>query len=145
MGGVFTVIRTPTDEWYNQTQFKDEDNPGKFQLASPYDDSGNGAGLYDLTACDVPSEARFAQRLEENSCVRLYIKLPAWFRVETPIGMYEPDWALVYEPHDEHGDGGQPHLYLMRETKSSEQLADLSDENAGRYAAACATSGRPWG
>ncbi len=119
---------TPIDDWYAQSQFKDEDNPGKFQIASPYDDTGNGAGLYDLTACDSMIETNFAQKLEENRSVRLYIKLPAWFKVETPLGNYEPDWALVFEPHDEHGDVGKPRLYLMRETKGSEQLTDLSDE-----------------
>ena len=49
-------------------------------------------------------------------------------KVETPLGQYEPDWALVFDLRDEHGDGGKPLLYLMRETKGSEMLADLREE-----------------
>ncbi len=117
----------PLNEWYEQSQLKADENPGLYQIVSPYD-GGSGAGLYDLTACDSQIEAKFAQRLEGDQRVQLYIKLPGWFRVDTPIGQYEPDWALVWAGRDEHGDGGQPHLYLMRETKGSEQLADLRDE-----------------
>ena len=129
---------SPIDEWYAQELFKQEENPGTKQVASPYDDTGNGAGLYDLTACDSDVEVKFAHKLEENSGVRLYIKLPAWFKVETPLGEYEPDWALVFEPHDEHGNSNQSRLYLMRETKSSEQLADLREEE--RWKVRCGLS-----
>ena len=47
------------------------------------------------------------------------MKLPAWFQVPTPIGSYNPDWAIVFD------DGGQEHLYLVRETKGTTTLTDL--------------------
>jgi type III restriction enzyme len=45
--------------------------------------------------------------------------LPAWFQVPTPIGTYNPDWAIVFD------DGGQEHLYLVRETKGTTHLPEL--------------------
>jgi len=52
----------------------------------------------------------------------MYLKLPAWFTVPTPIGEYNPDWAMVMEERDEHGEPtGRPLLYLVRETKGSHE------------------------
>jgi len=48
--------------------------------------------------------------------VRLFIKLPNWFKVGTPVGQYNPDWGLVME--QVFGEDG-PLLYLVRETKST--------------------------
>jgi type III restriction enzyme len=53
--------------------------------------------------------------------VKLYIKLPDWFQVDTPIGRYNPDWAIVMDnPED-----GDPILYLVRETKGTLKLEEL--------------------
>ena len=52
--------------------------------------------------------------------MRIYLKLPAWFKVTTPIGDYNPDWAIVFEERDAHGKPtGEGLLYLVRETKSA--------------------------
>jgi type III restriction enzyme len=53
--------------------------------------------------------------------VKLYIKLPSWFTVTTPIGEYNPDWAIVMESPD----GGEDRLYLVRETKGTLDLNQL--------------------
>lgn len=45
---------------------------------------------------------------------KLFFKLPDWFKVETPLGTYNPDWAIVREER-----GGQHKLYLVRETKGT--------------------------
>jgi type III restriction enzyme len=66
-------------------------------------------------------EKPFIQDLEKRRDVRLYIKLPDWFKVPTPIGNYEPDWAIVMDnPED-----GDPVLYLVRETKGTLDLGKL--------------------
>jgi type III restriction enzyme len=62
--------------------------------------------------------------LESIGPVKFYVKLPAWFKVPTPIGTYNPDWALVWEDTDQFGDVGEK-LYLVRETKGSTSLVDL--------------------
>lgn len=56
-------------------------------------------------------ERRFAEACEGNNDVLFYIKLPKWFVIETPIGQYNPDWALAYR-NDET-------LYFVAETKDT--------------------------
>lgn len=56
-------------------------------------------------------EWRFARECDDNEDVLFYIKLPRWFTIDTPIGPYNPDWALAYR-----GDGT---LYFVAETKGT--------------------------
>ena len=65
------------------------------------------------------TEARFADDLEKNDDVKLYAKLPGWFRAPTPLGDYNPDWAILID----RGEGEC--LYLVVETKGSTRLGDL--------------------
>ena len=59
------------------------------------------------------------------------MKLPAWFVVDTPVGPYNPDWAIVMEDRDEHGEPtGKPLLYLVRETKGASALGKLRPSEA---------------
>jgi len=48
--------------------------------------------------------------------VKLFVKLPGWFTVPTPIGTYNPDWAIVFVVRDAFGEARET-LYLVRETK----------------------------
>ena len=56
-------------------------------------------------------EHEVAERLDSDDRVRFFCKLPRWFKVPTPLGDYNPDWALVLEDSEK--------LYLVRETKST--------------------------
>lgn len=67
--------------------------------------------LYDHIEIDSEVERRFAKGLDDNQRVRFFMKLPAWFVVDTPIGPYNPDWAIVF--------GDSERVYLVRETKGS--------------------------
>lgn len=67
--------------------------------------------LYDHIEIDSEVERRFAKGLDDNVRVRFFMKLPAWFTVDTPIGPYNPDWAIVFD--------GSERVYLVRETKGS--------------------------
>ena len=70
--------------------------------------------IYDLIPCDSEVERQFVEDLEARTDVRLYLKLPYWFTVPTPVGEYQPDWAIVMDgPESE----GKPVLYLVSETK----------------------------
>lgn len=69
--------------------------------------------VYEKVVCDSNTERDFASQLEMNNAVKVYAKLPAWFRVPTPLGTYNPDWAVLVEK-----DGAQL-LYFVVETKSS--------------------------
>ncbi len=55
-------------------------------------------------------ERLFAQACEDNDDVLFYIKLPRWFQIETPVGTYNPDWALAYR--------NDKTLYFVAETKN---------------------------
>ncbi len=67
--------------------------------------------VFDRTLWDSDGERKFAQSLENSSNVRVYTKFPRRFRIDTPLGEYIPDWAIVMAGED--GDI----LYLVRETK----------------------------
>jgi type III restriction enzyme len=66
---------------------------------------------YDYIAYDSEIERDIAEKLDASENVRFFCKLPRWFVVPTPLGNYNPDWAVVTE------NGGK--LYLVRETKST--------------------------
>lgn len=81
-----------------------------------YQESGEGSDKvirtpYDYIEYDSDVEKEVAKKLDEAENVKFYCKLPAWFKIPTPLGHYNPDWAVVTE-NDEK-------LYLVRETKST--------------------------
>ena len=75
--------------------------------------------VYDYVVYDSDVERGFAEQLENNESVKVYAKLPDWFKVPTPLGSYNPDWAVVIE------DDGQNRLYFVVETKGSIEGKDL--------------------
>jgi len=75
--------------------------------------------VYDHVVYDSENEAAFARSMEQFASVKVYAKLPRWFQVPTPLGPYNPDWAVLIE--DELGE----RLYLVVETKGSAFLDDL--------------------
>jgi type III restriction enzyme len=82
--------------------------------------------IYDSFPLDSTPEQNFARDLNTREDIKFFLKLPNWFKVETPIGTYNPDWAVVKQP-----TGGEEKLYLVRETKSSLDPNDRrADENA---------------
>lgn len=73
-------------------------------------------------------ERTFAEQLEKNEAVKIYAKLPAWFKVPTPLGTYNPDWAVLVEI------SGEERLYFVVETKGSLFVDDLRDNEAAKIA-----------
>lgn len=82
--------------------------------------------VYEQVVYDSNTEASFADDLERNDAVRVYAKLPGWFKVQTPLGTYNPDWAVLIER-----DGAE-RLYLVIETKSSLFTDDLRDKEGAK-------------
>jgi type III restriction enzyme len=80
--------------------------------------------IYDRVIYDSEIEHDFVQALEAMDEVKLFVKLPDWFIVPTPIGDYNPDWAVVFHIQDQFGEM-QEKLYLVRETKGSLDEDDL--------------------
>ena len=75
--------------------------------------------VYEQVVYDMGTESRFADQLEKNSAVKVYAKLPGWFTVPTPLGSYNPDWAVLID-----SDEGE-RLYFVVETKGSLFQGDL--------------------
>lgn len=75
--------------------------------------------IYTSTEVDSKIERSFAEELERMVDIRFYLKLPFWFTVKTPLGTYNPDWAIVKE------ENGQEKLYFIAETKGSTDEDDL--------------------
>ena len=73
-------------------------------------------------------ERAFAEQLEKNESVKIYAKLPGWFKVPTPLGTYNPDWAVLVEVD------GDERLYFVVETKGSLFVDDLRDNEAAKVA-----------
>jgi type III restriction enzyme len=112
------------NEWFEMTQF--EDIPSWADYLVPTEHS-----VYDHVIYDSDVERDFVNDLEHRDDVKLYLKLPSWFTVPTPVGEYNPDWAIVMEPRDSHGDPtGEEMLYLVRETKSTTDMSKLHLDEA---------------
>ena len=84
--------------------------------------------VYESVVCDSDTERSFADELEKNDAIKLYAKLPGWFKVPTPLGSYNPDWAILIELDGEH------RLYFAVETKSSLFTDDLRDKESAKIA-----------
>ena len=65
----------------------------------------------DYIDLDSQTEKEFAQACENYDKVRLYFKLPNWFKIPTPIGNYNPDWAIVLQNSEK--------VYFVAETKNT--------------------------
>jgi type III restriction enzyme len=80
--------------------------------------------IYEHIVYDSEIEKEFAKKLDEREDIKLFVKLPAWFKVETPIGSYNPDWAIIKQ------DGKA--FYLIRETKGTKDFLKLRTSEADK-------------
>lgn len=108
--------RIGDDSYYAQELFQEAELTGYLKNMVEASKS-----VYDYIICDSDVEFEFAEKLEKASEVKLYAKLPAWFKIDTPLGSYNPDWAVLIDKDDGLGD----HLYFVVETKSSIFSDDL--------------------
>lgn len=69
--------------------------------------------LYDHIVYDSTNEMAFASELDTNNDVAVYVKLPKGFYISTPVGHYNPDWAIAFY------EGKVKHIYFVAETKGS--------------------------
>jgi len=91
-------------------------------LNNLYEVQNQEKSLFDAVEFDSEVERQFAKDLDNNENVRLFVKLPGWFKIDTPIGPYNPDWAFVTQRDEK--------LYFVRETKSTKDSEERrSKEN----------------
>ena len=113
--------RRGDDPYYAQELFRTEELVGYLKNTMAARKS-----VYDHVIYDSKNEAAFAESLEKLAVVKVYAKLPRWFQVPTPLGPYNPDWAVLIE--DDEGE----RLYLVLETKGSAFLDDLRHIERGK-------------
>ncbi|OWY73111.1 type III restriction endonuclease subunit R [cyanobacterium TDX16] len=80
--------------------------------------------VYEYVVYDSEVEREFARKLDQREDIKVFVKLPNWFEIDTPVGKYNPDWAIV--KHD-----GQA-LYLVRETKGTKDFLKLRTSEADK-------------
>lgn len=80
--------------------------------------------IYDYVVYESEVEREFAEKLEEREDIKLFVKLPSWFKIDTPVGTYNPDWAIV--KHDDET------VYLVRETKATRDFLKLRNIEADK-------------
>ena len=75
--------------------------------------------VYDYLIYDSGVESRFAKSLDEDPDVKMFFKIPKRFKIETPLGTYNPDWAVFLE------QDGEQKLYFVLESKGTTSLFDI--------------------
>lgn len=75
--------------------------------------------LFDYIIYDSMNEKKFAEQLDVSQEVAVYVKLPDGFYISTPVGHYNPDWAIAFK------DGTVKHIYFVAETKGSMDAMEL--------------------
>ena len=80
--------------------------------------------IYEYVVYDSEVECEFARQLYQREDIKLFVKLPGWFQIDTPVGKYNPDWAIVKEEDQT--------LYLVRETKGTRNLMQLRNSESDK-------------
>lgn len=109
---------TKTGEYYDQELFANEELFGYLDKNMVEANKS----VYNYVVYDSKQERKFVESLENNSKVKYYTKLPDWFKIKTPIGNYNPDWAILMESEDE------TKMYFVIETKGSTDESSLRDK-----------------
>ncbi|MDR0479290.1 MAG: hypothetical protein LBH31_05710, partial [Burkholderiaceae bacterium] len=74
---------------------------------------------FDYVVYESDVEEKFAKLLDGREDIKLFMKLPKKFKIDTPVSIYNPDWAII-----KHQDG-EDHIYMIRETKSTQSNSEL--------------------
>ena len=113
--------RIGAEDYYAQQLFETEELVGYLKSMIDANKSVHEQVIYQFG-----TERTFAEQLEMNEAIKVYAKLPGWFRVPTPLGPYNPDWAVLWEK-----DGAE-RLYFVVETKSGLFTDDLRDKEKAK-------------
>ncbi|MDQ7060920.1 MAG: DEAD/DEAH box helicase family protein [Sulfurimonas sp.] len=104
----------PIDDSHSSDIFTQEKPKDSFEKAMKVDNH-----IYDYVFTDSKGEKEFASKLDTSTEVVVYAKLPNSFFIPTPVGHYNPDWAIAFQ------EGSVKHVYFIAETKGSMSSMDL--------------------
>lgn len=111
-------------EYYEQSLFENEELVGYMKANAVQVD--NTKSVYNYIKYDSETEKTFAEKLNNDEDVKLFIKLPGSFVIDTPLGNYNPDWAILIEKD------GIEKLFFVIETKGSTDQEDLRLREDGK-------------
>lgn len=106
----------PIDDSFSSDIFTQEKPKENFSKAMKAD-----RHIYDYVFTDSKNERAFVKELDSTTEVVVYAKLPKSFFIPTPVGNYNPDWAIAFE------EGSVKHIYFIAETKGSMSSMDLRE------------------
>ncbi|WP_186576908.1 type III restriction-modification system endonuclease [Aquibacillus kalidii] len=116
--------KTGDHEYYEQSLFENEELVGYMKANAVQVD--NSKSVYNYIKYDSETEKTFAEKLNNDEDVKLFIKLPGSFVIDTPLGNYNPDWAILIEKD------GVEKLFFVIETKGSTDQEDLRLREDGK-------------
>lgn len=99
-------------------------------LDQMYKVKNSGKSDFDYVVFDSDVERQFAEKLDSREDVKFFMKLPAKFKIPTPVGDYNPDWAIIKQVD------GEDRIYMIRETKSTLDDLKLRPTEAAKIASA---------
>lgn len=102
-------------EYYSQELFENQELFGYLQSNL----KSSEKSPYNYVVYDSNIESTMATKFEQSSNISVYAKLPQWFKIETPLGTYNPDWAVLWK------DNNDEKLYFVVESKGNTGLFDL--------------------
>lgn len=98
-----------TEHYYAQELFENQELNGYLNKNM----QASKKSVYEYVVYDSDVEADFAKSMEQSKDIKLYAKLPDWFKIDTPLGSYNPDWAVLVARDNEEK------LYFVVETKGN--------------------------
>lgn len=129
-GGLRYEKREGTESRWNVSTFRRKLSADPERYADRlYSVKNKEKSIFDRIELDsLGVEARFVSALDEHESVKYFVKLPDWFKVDTPFGPYNPDWAIMLL--------NEQSFYLVRETKGSlDEIDRRGTENEKIHAA----------
>jgi type III restriction enzyme len=104
----------PVEDWHELTDIFTVDKQQDFSRAVKTE-----RHVYDYVYTDSKNEKSFVSQLDKSTEVVVYAKLPKGFFIPTPVGNYNPDWAIAFK------EGAVKHIYFVAETKGSMSSMEL--------------------
>lgn len=119
-GYVYELRELQKDGQEEKDRFLDQ----MYQLQNP------NKSDFDYVVFDSEPERKFAELLDGREDIKLFMKLPSRFKIDTPVGPYNPDWAIIKQ------ENGQDRVYMIRETKSTDDEVKLRPRELAKIKAA---------
>ncbi len=116
--------RIGDSQFFNQELFEKE------ELFRYTDDSSvrSTKSPYEFVVCDSKVESKLTKQFEQSPNVTFYSKLPSWFKIDTPLGTYNPDWVLSWKDRDQ-----EKLFFFVAESKGSIRKSDLRDNEKSKF------------